>query len=138
MPRCVGGAFLVGGIVQAWWLQQRGALLAAAMVGLGVVAIAWGLWRLMPGSGPPRRLILYPDGRVGLHAGGCDQEAWLAPCSLRLGRYTVLVLLCGRSRPRLRLLLGPGILAAADLAALERWLRGAAGRQGTRRGTGVD
>ncbi len=134
-PLHAGVGFLLAGLVQAGWQHHDGALLSAAGVMLGVVAIGWGLWRLLRRSGGlPWKLRLFADGRAMFHAGGVEVEAWLAPCSLRLGRYALLVF-HGRERRRLRLLLGPGILSAEDHAALGRWLQRAPG--GGETGTGV-
>ena len=135
IPLYASAVFLLAGLVHAGWLLHRGAPLPAAMVLLGVGAIARGLWRLLRYTvAAPRRLRLSADGRARFHADGVDVEARPAPCSLRLGGYTLLVF-HARTGRRVRLLLGPGILSAEDRAALGRWLRRASGREET--GAGV-
>jgi hypothetical protein len=100
--------------------------------------MAWGLWQLhRSGCARPLQLFLLPDGRVVLHADDTRIEARPRPCSLRLGRHVLLVL-HARDGRHLRLLLGPGILSASDVAALGRWL-GDAGQWGNGpQGTAVD
>jgi hypothetical protein len=109
------------------------------MVLLGVAAIALGLRQLLRGAGAlPRRLRLFADGRAMFHADGVDVGAAPAPCSLRLGPYTLLVFHVSTGR-RMRLLLGPQILSAQDRAALGRWLQRAPGGEETQgRGTALD
>lgn len=139
IPLCAAAVFLLAGLVHAGWLQYRGAPLPAAMVLLGVGAIARGLWPLLRNVGAaPRRLRLFTDGRATFHVGGVDLEARPAPCSLRLGRYTLMVFHAREGR-RLRLLLGPEILSAQDRAALGRWLHRASGGEETGdEGTALD
>jgi hypothetical protein len=115
--------FLAGGFGQACWLQYRGSTLPAAVVLFGIGALAWGLWQLHHCAGAmPVTLALQPDGWIVLHSKGTRVEAFPRPCSLRLGRH-VLLALHARDGRRLRLLLGPGILSASDLAVLVRWLQ---------------
>jgi hypothetical protein len=128
---CIGVVFLLSCCLQVLRLLHDEAVLSAAMAGVGSAAIAWGLWlQLRWVVGPPRELRLYPDGRVEFASGRAVREAWIAPCSLRLGDHVVLVLRSA-GKPSLRLLLGPGILSAADCAALGRWLARVPGREGT-------
>jgi hypothetical protein len=118
--------------LQAWLLLRHGALLPSAMVTLGGILKGWGLWQVR-GSAVPRQLRLFPDGRALLLSSGNTEEAWLAPCSLRLGTLFLLVFQ-GPGR-RLRLLLWPGILSAEAYAALGRWLQRAPSGEGP--GAGV-
>lgn len=124
--------------LHALLLMHEGALLSAALVLVGAIGLGWGFRQLLRESGAPcSRLRLHSDGRVTLFSGNAVHEARLAPCSLRLGAYVLLVLRSPGRRP-LRLLLGPGILSAPDLAALGRWLPQATGGEGTAGGSGVD
>jgi hypothetical protein len=123
--------FLAGAIAHACWLQYRGSPLPAAVVLVGIGTFAWGLGQLHHGAGSmPVKLALLSDGRIVLHAKSSQVVACPRPCSLRLGRHVLLVLQARGGR-RLRLLLGPGILSASDLAALARWLQQAPGSNGT-------
>lgn len=123
VPLQVGCVVLAGGFAQACGLQYRGSLLPAAVVLFGVGAFAWGLWQLHHGGGVlPVTLVLQADGWILLRGKGIEVEAFPRPCSLRLGSH-VLLALRARDGRRLRLLLGPGILSAGDLAALVRWLQ---------------
>jgi hypothetical protein len=123
-----GSATLLVCALQAWLLQRQGALLPSAMVALGGALLGWGLWQLL-GSGVPRKMRLYPDGRALFFAEGNIEETWLAPGSLRLGTHVLLVF--RRPGRRLRLLLGPGIVSADAYAALGRWLQRAPRGEGS-------
>lgn len=120
------------------WLLRAGSMLPAAVVLLGAGGFAWGLRQLLPTApAAPAKLLLRPEGWMVLHANGTTVAVYPAPCSLRLGRY-ILLLLHDPAGRRLRLLLGPGILSASDLAALARWLAGAGRRGNGAGGTAVD
>lgn len=124
--------------LQAILLLRQGALSSALLVLAGAIGLGWGCRQLQPGSGAmPLRLRLHANGRVTLLAGSTAREAAVAPGSLRVGAYALLVLRAPGRRP-IRLLLGPGILSAPDLAALGRWLPRATGGGGTTGGSGVD
>jgi hypothetical protein len=89
----------------------------------GIGAFALGLWQLYHGAGAmPATLILRSDGWIVVQSKDTRVEVFPRPCSLRLGRH-VLLALRARDGRQLRLLLGPGMLSASDLAALTRWLQ---------------
>lgn len=109
--------------LQAVWLLLQGAVLSAAVVGLGAGGLAAGLWQLRRDHHRARQgLCLQPDGRALLRGAGGSREAWIQPGSLRLGPW-LLLLLREAGGARVRLLLGPGSLGAEDCAALGRWLQ---------------
>jgi hypothetical protein len=131
-------ALLAIAALQAVILVHKGALASAMLVLAGAIGLGWGLWQLQGRPGAmPRRLRLHSNGRASLFSGDAVVEAILAPGSMRLGPFVLLVLRSSGSRP-VRLLLGPGILGAPELAALGRWLPRAAGGGGTTGGSGVD
>jgi hypothetical protein len=96
-------------------------LAAPAVLGIAA-ACAW-LWRRAgrDSTTTPRRLLLSADGRLHvLTVAGVVEEVTLHPASLRLGRW--MLLLFAKRRGRIRVLLGPDNLEAAQLAGLQRRL----------------
>jgi len=122
----VGGALygLLALVYCAQLLTQRNWLCAVLVFGATAVLAAV-LWRGRgrPGHATPHRLRLCGDGTLHIFkTDGHVVRARIHTCSVRLGRCWLLVVVTEAGALQ-RLLLGPGNLQAAQLAALGRWLR---------------